>query len=142
MFGYVKLVYDCRLAGVAMIAPVINYWWPGFPAKLATEAYYEQFPQDQWALRVAHYAPSLVYWWNTQKWFPPSSVAAGRPNFTAPDLQVLAKLSASMVNRVLVFISFLEWHETEETAFTSNSFLSCLSTGLFNATGAVRVTSP
>ncbi|XP_041994226.1 uncharacterized protein LOC121744708 [Salvia splendens] len=100
-----QVVWGClkyiphRLAGVAMIAPVVNFWWPGFPAKLATEAYYEQFPQDQWALRVAHYAPSLVYWWNTQKWFPPSSVAAGRPNFTAPDLQVLAKLSASMVNR-------------------------------------------
>ncbi|GMP53451.1 hypothetical protein CsSME_00018901 [Camellia sinensis var. sinensis] len=28
------------LAGVALIAPVVNYWWPGFPANLSKEAYY------------------------------------------------------------------------------------------------------
>ena len=51
-----------RLAGVALITPVINYWWPGFPANLSTEGYYWQPPQDQWALRVARYAPWLTYW--------------------------------------------------------------------------------
>ncbi|KAF8021817.1 hypothetical protein BT93_G2070 [Corymbia citriodora subsp. variegata] len=63
-----------RLAGAALTAPVINYWWPGFPANMSKEAYYLQPPQDQWALRVFHYAPWLTYWWNTQKWFPASSV--------------------------------------------------------------------
>ncbi|KAE8718959.1 germin-like protein subfamily 3 member 2-like [Hibiscus syriacus] len=57
----------------ALLAPVINYWWPGFPSNLSTEAYYQQLPNDQWALRVSHYAPWLTYWWNTQKWFPGSS---------------------------------------------------------------------
>ncbi|KAI6676630.1 hypothetical protein NL676_037426 [Syzygium grande] len=37
-----------RLAGVALIAPVINYWWPGFPANLSTEGYHWQPPQDQY----------------------------------------------------------------------------------------------
>ncbi|THG18924.1 hypothetical protein TEA_007805 [Camellia sinensis var. sinensis] len=34
------------LAGVALIAPVVNYWCPGFPANLSKEAYYQQLPQD------------------------------------------------------------------------------------------------
>ncbi|EPS58604.1 hypothetical protein M569_16207, partial [Genlisea aurea] len=78
-----------RLAGAALIAPVVNYWWPGFPPKLASEAYGQQFRRDQWALRVAHHFPWLVYWWNTQKLFPASSVVSGKPNFTPPDLRVL-----------------------------------------------------
>ncbi|KAG9160456.1 hypothetical protein Leryth_008849 [Lithospermum erythrorhizon] len=65
-----------RLAGATLIAPVVNYWWPGFPADLSKEAYYMQFPQDQWTLRVAHYLPWLTYWWNTQRFFPSSSVIA------------------------------------------------------------------
>lgn len=66
-----------RLAGAALLAPVINYRWPGFPANLSKEAYYQQPRQDQWALRVAYYTPWLTYWWNTQKWFPSSSVIQG-----------------------------------------------------------------
>ncbi|KAF7147571.1 hypothetical protein RHSIM_Rhsim03G0099300 [Rhododendron simsii] len=65
-----------RLAGAILVAPVVNYWLPGFPNNLAKEAYYEQLPQDQWAVGVAHYTPWLTYWWNTQKWFPASSVIA------------------------------------------------------------------
>ncbi|XP_039066156.1 uncharacterized protein LOC120211743 [Hibiscus syriacus] len=64
---YLKLQY---VSWAALLAPVINYWWPGFPSNLSTEAYYQQLPNDQWALRVSHYAPWLTYWWNTQKWFP------------------------------------------------------------------------
>ncbi|XP_030549770.1 uncharacterized protein LOC115754751 [Rhodamnia argentea] len=82
-----------RLAGVAFIAPVINYWWPGFPANLSTEGYYLQPPQDQWALRVAHYAPWLTYWWNTQKWFPASSVVARAPHIMSrQDMEVIPKM--------------------------------------------------
>ncbi|CAN1747752.1 hypothetical protein LINPERHAP1_LOCUS3182 [Linum perenne] len=55
------------------------------------EAYYLQLPQDQWTLRVAHYAP-WTYWWNTQKWFPASGVAAGHPEvFSTQDLEILSK---------------------------------------------------
>ncbi|KAL6327122.1 hypothetical protein AAG906_014940 [Vitis piasezkii] len=77
-----------RLAGATLIAPVINYWWPGFPANLSKEAYYQQFPQDQWALRVAHYTPWLTYWWNTQKLFPASSVIGGRPQLSRKDMEL------------------------------------------------------
>ncbi|XP_047322007.1 uncharacterized protein LOC124925916 [Impatiens glandulifera] len=85
-----------RLAGAALIAPVVNYWWPGFPNQLAKEAYYEQYPQDQWALRVAHYFPNwFTYWWNTQKWFPSSSVASGKGNYTTQDIQIIAGIMAA-----------------------------------------------
>ncbi|KAA8539285.1 hypothetical protein F0562_025977 [Nyssa sinensis] len=66
----------CRLAGATLLAPVVNYWWSGFPENLSKEAHYESLPQDQWTLGVAHYIPWLTYWWNTQKWFPSSSVIA------------------------------------------------------------------
>ncbi|XP_047966935.1 uncharacterized protein LOC125211249 isoform X2 [Salvia hispanica] len=84
-----------RLAGAALIAPVVNYWWPSFPPTLATEAYNLQPVQDHWALRVARHTPWLVYWWNTQKLFTGSSAVTGIPTFTGPDLQVIAKLAGS-----------------------------------------------
>ncbi|CAN1231721.1 hypothetical protein LINPERPRIM_LOCUS3468 [Linum perenne] len=79
-----QVVWGClkyiphRLAGAALVAPVINYWWKSFPSNLSTEAYNNQLPQDQWALRIAHHAPWLIYWWNTQKIFPSSAVIARR----------------------------------------------------------------
>ena len=59
-----------------LIAPAINYWWPGLPANLTNEAFYQLKPQDQWVYRISHYIPWLTYWWNTQRWFPSSSVIA------------------------------------------------------------------
>ncbi|RVW36988.1 hypothetical protein CK203_099634 [Vitis vinifera] len=93
--AYKEHVYDSgRLAGATLIAPVINYWWPGFPANLSKEAYYHQFPQDQWALRVAHYTPWLTYWWNTQKLFPASSVIGGRPQLSRKDMEIIQQMAA------------------------------------------------
>ncbi|KAG9160873.1 hypothetical protein Leryth_008677 [Lithospermum erythrorhizon] len=80
-----------RLAGAALIAPVVNYWWPSFPSNLSVEAYNQQFMQDQWALRVAHYAPWLVHWWNSQKWFPSSSVIAGRLKLSKQDIEIASQ---------------------------------------------------
>ncbi|XP_043700567.1 uncharacterized protein LOC122651296 [Telopea speciosissima] len=80
-----QVVWTClkyiphRLAGAALLAPVVNYWWPGLPTNLTKEAYMLQPLGDQWALRVAHYTPWLTYWWNTQRWFPASSVVANSP---------------------------------------------------------------
>ncbi|CAI0420454.1 unnamed protein product [Linum tenue] len=82
---------SCRLAGAALIAPVINYWWPGFPADLCKEAYNLQLPQDQWALRVAHHAPWLTYWWNTQKLFPSSGVISRkRETMSRQDIELVS----------------------------------------------------
>lgn len=96
-----------RLAGAVLIAPAINYWWPGFPSNLSREAYYEQLPQDQWAVRVAHYIPWLVHWWNTQKLFPGSSVIAGKPMFSRQDLEHLPKLGNMLPSKVLFFSTTL-----------------------------------
>ncbi|PKI35129.1 uncharacterized protein LOC116196734 [Punica granatum] len=83
-----------RLAGAALLAPVVNYWWAGFPDDSAME-YHRQPKQDQWAVRVAHYFPWLTYWWNTQRWFPSSSVTA-RNNpaiFSHQDIELIRKVA-------------------------------------------------
>ncbi|CAI0423533.1 unnamed protein product [Linum tenue] len=82
-----------RLAGVTLLAPASNYWWPGFPSNLSTEALYQQPTCDYWSLRVAHYAPWLTHWWNTQNWFP--SLGATRPHvLSREEREVMAKLIA------------------------------------------------
>ncbi|MCD7460024.1 hypothetical protein HAX54_042707 [Datura stramonium] len=75
-----------------MLAPAINYWWPGLPSNLTKEAFVQQLPWDQWALSVAHYAPWLVYWWNTQKWFPRVSIIDGESNWSHQDLDIFSKI--------------------------------------------------
>ncbi|VFQ59334.1 unnamed protein product [Cuscuta campestris] len=82
-----------RLAGATLIAPVVNYWWPNLPKNLSRKAYSELLPRDQWALRVAHYAPWLVYWWDTQKYFPALSVSAHSLDIlSTQDKQLLPKI--------------------------------------------------
>lgn len=94
-----EIVWGClkyiphRLAGATLLAPVINYWWPGFPAELTKKGYEKQLMQDQWTLRVAHHLPWLTYWWNSQKWFPASSVIARHPaSFSPADIEIISKL--------------------------------------------------
>ncbi|CAL0309954.1 unnamed protein product [Lupinus luteus] len=83
-----------RLAGAVLIAPAINYWWPGLPINLTSEVFYKQKLQDQWALRVAHYTPWLTYWWNTQQWFPSSSLIAGSIDvLSSQDIELLSTRS-------------------------------------------------
>jgi len=82
-----------RLAGAALLALVINYWWPDLPANLTAQAYYQMKLQDQWALRVAHYTPWLTYWWNTQRWFPISTAIARSPDMLSKhDKELVSKL--------------------------------------------------
>ncbi|KAG8374132.1 hypothetical protein BUALT_Bualt11G0099100 [Buddleja alternifolia] len=94
-----QVVWSClkhiphRLAGAALLAPVVNYWWPGFPSNISEVAYKQQLPQDQWAVRVAHYMPWLTYWWNTQKLFPPSSVIDHSPRvLSQADKEIMMRL--------------------------------------------------
>lgn len=89
-----RLCSICRLAGVTLVVPVINFWWPSFPPELADEAYKKQLKRDQWKLRIAHYAPGLLYWWLTQKWFPYSSILQRHPIlFNKRDLETIQKMS-------------------------------------------------
>ncbi|KAK4743314.1 hypothetical protein SAY87_001315 [Trapa incisa] len=95
-----QIVWGClkyiphRLAGVAMLAPVVNHWWSGIPSDLASLVYKQLLLQDQWALRVGHYAPTwFTYWWNTQKWFPSSAAIVRHPDTLSPsDKEILAKI--------------------------------------------------
>ncbi|CAI0423536.1 unnamed protein product [Linum tenue] len=81
-----------RLAGVTLLTPATNYYWPGFPSNLSTEAFYKQPPCDYWSLRVAHYAPWLTHWWNTQKWFPIIGAISKSPHtLSREDKEVAAK---------------------------------------------------
>ncbi|THG13962.1 hypothetical protein TEA_024831 [Camellia sinensis var. sinensis] len=81
------------LAGVGLIVPAINFWWPSFPLQLCSDEYKKQPMKDQWKLRVAHYAPGLLYWWMTQKWFPSCSIMARDPLiFAKRDFDILKKM--------------------------------------------------
>ncbi|XP_065855272.1 uncharacterized protein [Euphorbia lathyris] len=101
MIGYSmggELTWSClkyiphRIAGALLLTPATNFWWPGFPANLSTEGFRKMLPEDQWALRVAHYTPWLSYWWNTQKWFPGSAIIANHPDiFSQQDKEIVAK---------------------------------------------------
>uniref|UniRef100_A0ACD5TIQ2 Uncharacterized protein n=1 Tax=Avena sativa TaxID=4498 RepID=A0ACD5TIQ2_AVESA len=70
-----------RLAGVAMMAPVINYRWSGLPRGLVRQLYRQQPLGDRWSLRIAYYAPWLLHWWMSQPWLPTSTVISGSGSF-------------------------------------------------------------
>ncbi|KAK6126333.1 hypothetical protein DH2020_039905 [Rehmannia glutinosa] len=89
-----QIVWRClKLAGAALIAPVVNYWWPGIPSNMSEEAYKQHLVQDQWAIRVVHYLPWLNYWWNTQKLFPGLSLIAHSP-------KVLSRQDMELITRI------------------------------------------
>ncbi|KAK6139922.1 hypothetical protein DH2020_026298 [Rehmannia glutinosa] len=94
-----QVVWSClkyiphRLAGAALVAPVVNYWWPSLPSNMSKHAYEQQPTRDQWAVRVAHHMPWLTYWWNTQRLFPASSVIAHDPTIlSSQDKELLPKI--------------------------------------------------
>ncbi|KAK9079437.1 hypothetical protein SSX86_001108 [Deinandra increscens subsp. villosa] len=97
-----QMIWSClkyiphRLAGAILISPPVNYWWHNLPSNLTNEAYSRRLQQDQWSLRVAHYLPWLTYWWNTQTWFPGSSVITTPGVLSSSDIEILSKLSGIM----------------------------------------------
>ncbi|XP_037417259.1 uncharacterized protein LOC119280538 [Triticum dicoccoides] len=89
-----------RLAGVAILAPVGNYWWSGLPPDVYQEAWYVQFRQDRAAVWVAHHLPWLANWWNTQRLFPSSSVKARNPAiYSKEDKPLTAKFAQRAHNK-------------------------------------------
>ncbi|XP_065856939.1 uncharacterized protein [Euphorbia lathyris] len=84
-----------RLAGVTLLAPVINYWWSGFPANLSTVVLSQMMARDRWAYRVWYYTPWLSYWWNTQKWFPIFSIIANTPVLSKQDREIAPSIDFS-----------------------------------------------
>ncbi|KAL3620189.1 hypothetical protein CASFOL_035101 [Castilleja foliolosa] len=93
-------VYGClkylphRLSGAALVVPMVNYWWRFLPSKLSKEALGKQLFQDGLTFRIAHYAPWLLNWWLTQKWFPSFSALQGKLDvFSHSDLEILKQPS-------------------------------------------------
>ncbi|XP_044469551.1 uncharacterized protein LOC123198827 [Mangifera indica] len=83
-----------RLAGVTLVVPVINFWWPSFPPELANKVFKEQLIRDQIKLSIAHHFPGLLYWWITQKWFPYSSILERHPIlFNKRDVETVKQMS-------------------------------------------------
>ncbi|XAR59666.1 hypothetical protein NMG60_11015585 [Bertholletia excelsa] len=79
-----------RLAGVALVVPMINYSWPSLPRDLIKDDYRKNL--SKWTLGVARYMPGLLHWWLTQKMFPSSSVLDRNPKFFSnKDLEVLRR---------------------------------------------------
>ncbi|ONM42310.1 alpha/beta-Hydrolases superfamily protein [Zea mays] len=94
MGGY--SVWGClQLAGAALVVPIINYWWPSFPAELSKQAFNRLIVPEQRTLWIAHNIPSLLYLWMTQRWFPSSAAAMHHPEiFSKHDMEVLQKMMA------------------------------------------------
>ncbi|KAL6293565.1 hypothetical protein ACE6H2_001707 [Prunus campanulata] len=83
-----------KLSGASLVVPFVHYWWPCVPANLSRESLSSLPLSDQWAFRVAHYAPWLFHWWMTQKFFPSLSFLSGNNSvFSRSDLEMLQKLS-------------------------------------------------
>ncbi|XP_031388704.1 uncharacterized protein LOC116201570 isoform X2 [Punica granatum] len=81
-----------RLSGAALVVPFVHYWWPSFPTQLSREALRKLPVPDQWTFRVAHFAPWLLHWWMTQKWFTSLSIMAGNMELFSPsDHEILKK---------------------------------------------------
>ncbi|EFJ25232.1 hypothetical protein SELMODRAFT_173531 [Selaginella moellendorffii] len=60
-----------RIAGAALVAPAINYWWPCLPPSLSHQAFSARSFLDKCGLRLAHYFPGLYTWWSSQRWLEP-----------------------------------------------------------------------
>jgi hypothetical protein len=97
----------CRLAGLALIAPVINYRWPSLPGSLIREDYRRRF--IKWALWLANHCPKLLHWWVTQKWLPSTAVIEKNPTFfNKNDIDILKTIPGfPMLSKVINFFNTL-----------------------------------
>ncbi|XP_062083687.1 uncharacterized protein LOC133790169 [Humulus lupulus] len=83
-----------RLLGAALVVPFVNLWWPCLPANIARESFEVLPKQYQHTYRVARYAPWLLYWWMTSKWFSHLRIQSQLNTlvFTQKDLEIEKKL--------------------------------------------------
>ncbi|XP_059627544.1 uncharacterized protein LOC132270384 isoform X2 [Cornus florida] len=95
-WGCLKYIPN-RLAGMALVVPFINPWWPSLPTKLCTEAFRKFLPRDQWGFRVAHYAPRLF--WLTQKLLP-STMMMSLEDFMERNPEVYRKCDMEVLSRM------------------------------------------
>ncbi|XP_074289247.1 uncharacterized protein LOC141614399 [Silene latifolia] len=91
-WGFIKYLPH-RLAGAALVVPVVNYWWPSFPSKMSKEAYKMQPLRDQIKLWIAHNAPGLLHWWMTQSLLPSSILDKPPMVLNAKDVETMQKMA-------------------------------------------------
>lgn len=99
----------CRLAGVAFVAPVVNYGWPSLSKKLIKKDYRRRL--IKWCFRISKYAPGLLHWWISQKLFPSTTsvLESNQRYFNSSDIEVLKRITGfPMLTKVhpylLIFI--------------------------------------
>ncbi|XP_008458570.1 uncharacterized protein LOC103497934 isoform X3 [Cucumis melo] len=68
-----------RLAGTALIVPLVNYQWPSLPFSLIKEDYRRKLLKL--GLWLSTYTPGLLHWWVSQNWIPSTSVLEKNPVF-------------------------------------------------------------
>jgi pimeloyl-ACP methyl ester carboxylesterase len=93
-----------RLAGVAFSAPMVNYWWPGFPKSEMTKAWGTQRTGDKMSFRVAHHLPGFTYWYNmVQKRLPRTVLESEDESsaFNEKDQEYIEKLPTIVSPEVL-----------------------------------------
>lgn len=112
---------SCRLAGVAFVAPVVNYWWPSLSKKLIKKDYRRVL--IKWCFRISKYAPGLLHWWISHKLFTSTTsvLESNQLYFNSNDIEVLKRITGfPMLTKVIynlhhnIFSSFLVllccWH--------------------------------
>ncbi|CAN1171400.1 hypothetical protein LINPERHAP2_LOCUS29542, partial [Linum perenne] len=94
-YGCLKYIPH-RLAGVALVAPFVHYWWPCLPADLSKLGLQNLLPMDRRTFYVAHYAPWMFHWWMSQKWSPSLSMWAENLSMFSPDdMEIIAEMAKS-----------------------------------------------
>ncbi|XP_052185092.1 uncharacterized protein LOC127796758 isoform X2 [Diospyros lotus] len=105
-----------RLAGAALVVPMINYNWRSLPFDLIKDDYRKNL--SRWTLWIARHIPGLLHWWMTQKIFPSSSVLDRNPAFfSAKDLEVLKNTPGyQLLSQEMTQTGFLPFSEQVERA--------------------------
>ncbi|XP_078441160.1 uncharacterized protein LOC144711111 [Wolffia australiana] len=84
-----------RLAGVALVFPILNYWWPSLPREIRDAAFREMDPADRRMFKIARRAPWLLHAYVNQKLVTPSKIISMHPDVLCPqDQEILQSLPA------------------------------------------------
>ncbi|KAF5198901.1 Alpha/beta-Hydrolases superfamily protein [Thalictrum thalictroides] len=81
-----------KIAGAALLSPVVNHWWPSLPSSLSKEVFRRQHLRNQWNIRLAHYVPQF-YSWFIQRFYARSGVVLVDPEtFSPKDKEILKQM--------------------------------------------------
>ncbi|GAB4824708.1 hypothetical protein Ancab_007573 [Ancistrocladus abbreviatus] len=85
-----------RVAGLALVVPVVNFWWPSLQSELASTAFKELGAIERWRLRIIHHAPKLA--WVLRHWLRAetiNTILEKNPKaFNKSDVEIMKLLSS------------------------------------------------